>query len=238
MLKKERKYILKWAKKIKAIRYLGSKCCYCEEDNIHALDFHHKNPKEKKFQITLVGLHKKWSSIEKEIKKCILLCCNCHIKEHRKNRTTQSLRRIKIKQQMLEYKGSFQCSKCGTEDLTGTTLDFHHIREKEIGIGDLIGRSTGYHSKRQFSLTERILKELDKCIILCHNCHVITHTNLILYDKLKKEIYNKIESMQENHRLDVDKIMLLKSQGLSPQKIANQLCYKKSSVEYHIYHKK
>lgn len=237
MLKKEIKYILKWAKKIRAINYLGGKCHKCGNSNIHTLDFHHIDQKTKEFSISLVGLHRKWSIIEEEIKKCILLCRNCHMIEHSKNITPESVRRIKIKQQLLEYKGSFRCSQCQIEDVDGIILDFHHTKDKEIGIGDLIGRSTGYHTKKQFNLTDKILKELDKCIILCRNCHVINHTNLILYNKLKKDIYAKMESMQENDRLDINKIMLLRSQGLSPQKIANKLGYKKYSVEYHIYHK-
>ena len=76
MLKKEVKYVLKWAKKIRAINFLGGKCQNCGKTNIHILDFHHKHSEEKEFQISLVGIHKRWSSIEKEIKKSILLYRN------------------------------------------------------------------------------------------------------------------------------------------------------------------
>jgi hypothetical protein len=238
MLKKETKYILKWAKRIKAINFLGGKCEECGETNIHTLDFHHKNPENKEFQISLVGVHRRWSTIEKEIKKCILLCRNCHIKKQQKKETRQSKRRIKIKQQLLEYKGSFKCSECNNEDLTGMSFDFHHIRNKEFCISDEVRRSTGYNTKQDYSLTDRMLNELDKCIILCRNCHVMKHTNMELFNRLKSKIYEKVESMKENQKLDIDQIMSLRSEGLSAQKIANRLGCKKSSVEYYLYHKK
>lgn len=62
----------------------GGKCEKCGYDkNIAALEFHHKNPDEKEFQIDM--RHFSNSSLEKlqtELDKCILLCANCHREEH------------------------------------------------------------------------------------------------------------------------------------------------------------
>ena len=54
-----------------------TKCEKCGEERIHVLDFHHINPKDKKFTI---GSLKKGSEelILEEIKKCVCLCANCH----------------------------------------------------------------------------------------------------------------------------------------------------------------
>lgn len=46
-----------------------------------ALDFHHVNPNEKDFNIS--GSHSRsWEKIELELKKCVLLCANCHREIH------------------------------------------------------------------------------------------------------------------------------------------------------------
>lgn len=60
-----------------------SVCSSCGEDHPACLDFHHLNPLEKKFNIGSYITH--GYSINKlleEIKKCIILCANCHRKLH------------------------------------------------------------------------------------------------------------------------------------------------------------
>jgi hypothetical protein len=67
------------------------KCIKCEENHIACLEFHHINPIEKKFEIgraiNQIGIEKE--EILKEIKKCIILCSNCHKKFHYLERTEQ-----------------------------------------------------------------------------------------------------------------------------------------------------
>lgn len=59
------------------------KCNRCDENHISCLEFHHKNPKKKEIAISLAPNYG-WSKerILKEIKKCEVLCANCHRKEH------------------------------------------------------------------------------------------------------------------------------------------------------------
>jgi len=235
MTKSEIKYILKWAKKFKAITMLGGKCYGCKENNPYVLDFHHKNPNEKEFQISLVGLHKKWSTIEKEIQKCILLCRNCHITQHC---SQINKRRMKIKQQMLEYKGTFKCSCCSHEDLTGISLEFHHFKHKKDNISDIISKSTGTYTKQDFVLTDYLLNELDKCDVICRNCHVTKHVNMTKQRELKNQINAKILTMKENQKIDagqIEKMLFFKKQGLSAQKISEKLRCNLGSVEYYVY---
>lgn len=73
--------IRRYRNKLKAIELLGGKCVKCGFDNPAALEFHHKNPDEKSFGIGNVA-NKAWFSIVEEIKKCELLCSNCHMIEH------------------------------------------------------------------------------------------------------------------------------------------------------------
>jgi hypothetical protein len=71
--------------KKRVINILGGKCKMCGYNKcINALECHHINPKEKDIDICKL-LSKTWGEkIEKEIKKCDLLCSNCH-KEHHHN---------------------------------------------------------------------------------------------------------------------------------------------------------
>jgi len=43
-----------------------------------AFDFHHIDPKQKDFTITNEIANKPFKELENEVKKCILLCANCH----------------------------------------------------------------------------------------------------------------------------------------------------------------
>lgn len=70
------------ALKKQCVDYLGGKCVVCGYDkNLAALEFHHKNPKEKDFAITRKALCS-FESIRLELDKCELLCCRCHREHH------------------------------------------------------------------------------------------------------------------------------------------------------------
>ena len=60
----------------------GGECEICKfSEHLGALQFHHKNPKTKKFHISQVrGLP--FEEIRKEAQKCALVCGNCHTMIH------------------------------------------------------------------------------------------------------------------------------------------------------------
>jgi hypothetical protein len=72
--------------KIKAVEYLGGECKHCGLRTTHlsVYDFHHLDMTDKESDPGSL-LHYSWERIEKEIKKCILLCANCHRIEHEKD---------------------------------------------------------------------------------------------------------------------------------------------------------
>ena len=74
-----RKIIKSWV-----VEELGGKCQICNYDKCQdALDLHHKNPSEKEFSISDRNLrYTDWPLIKQEIKKCILVCSNCHREIH------------------------------------------------------------------------------------------------------------------------------------------------------------
>ena len=64
------------------VEYKGGKCCICGYNkNLAALDFHHKNPLTKDFELSYYS-RKNWESIVLELDKCLLLCSNCHKELH------------------------------------------------------------------------------------------------------------------------------------------------------------
>ena len=66
-----------------------------------------------------------------------------------------------------EYKQTLKCSKCGENH--PACLEFHHQnpKEKEFGIAEALC---------QLNLgKEEILKEINKCEVLCSNCHKKLH---------------------------------------------------------------
>lgn len=76
--------------------------------------------------------------------------------------------RRRLKDKALAYKGS-KCEHCGYDKCVGA-LTFHHTdpTQKDFQIG-------GRGSTRSW---ERIKNELDKCKLLCANCHAEEHEKI------------------------------------------------------------
>lgn len=75
----------------------GGKCQKCGYSKCaRALSFHHRNPYEKKFGLTLNNLwSKNINEINQEAEKCDLLCSNCHAEvEDAKARETSIVKKI------------------------------------------------------------------------------------------------------------------------------------------------
>ena len=85
------------------------------------------------------------------------------------NHNNVKARAKSIKLRMLEYKGN-RCVDCGLQlkDTKACVFDFHHLDPltKDINF-DII----------RWKNWETIKNELDKCIILCSNCHRIRHSD-------------------------------------------------------------
>ena len=71
-------------KKQELVNLCGGKCSTCGyHKNYASLAFHHINPSTKSFNINQLNMNKyPWKRILKEVKKCILLCHNCHYELH------------------------------------------------------------------------------------------------------------------------------------------------------------
>lgn len=69
-----------------------------------------------------------------------------------------------MKQRCVDFLGG-KCVKCGYKKCLAA-LDFHHVdpSKKKFGISLKLGRSW-----------DKLKDELQKCIILCANCHTEEH---------------------------------------------------------------
>lgn len=162
------------AYKLRCIEYLGGKCVRCGYNHCAAvMNFHHRDPSQKEFQIGGGGGLRTWEQAKMELDKCDLLCATCHREEHG-TKIPSSMwgyrardRARTHKRRCLDYLGG-KCFQCGYNHYAGA-MDFHHRdpAEKAFGI-------QGSHSKPW----EIVKEELDKCDLLCANCHYETHNEM------------------------------------------------------------
>lgn len=87
------------------------------------------------------------------------LCKPCTNKRSRVKKHTMKLDAI-------EYLGS-KCQDCGQDDYHPSVYEFHHLdpSTKTASPSNIIRSSN----------REALFKELDKCVLLCANCHRIRH---------------------------------------------------------------
>lgn len=80
MCDKERILGIQNTQKQKWVDYKGGKCQKCGYNKcLAALEFHHRDPLQKKFALSGYRLTKsRESEIIEELEKCDLLCSNCH----------------------------------------------------------------------------------------------------------------------------------------------------------------
>ncbi len=79
-------------------------------------------------------------------------------------RNSVKRRKKKVQEWFMKYKSNLSCSKCGENH--PATIDFHHKGKKENQVAQMA--HWGY-------AIENIKKEIDKCQILCANCHRKVH---------------------------------------------------------------
>lgn len=92
-------------------------------------------------------------------------CKDCHSKARKNISSVKSSARQYNRELKSYYKNLLggKCARCGY-DKTQVALEFHHIDpdEKDAQVSTIINSNN--HSKIMF--------EIDKCILLCRNCHI------------------------------------------------------------------
>lgn len=100
------------------IRLAGNKCSICGYNKCNgALEFHHINPDDKKYGIATGNCHSIEDDIT-EVKKCLLVCANCHREIHNNFFENQNLFDYQnideeFENELLSKKTNFICKECG-----------------------------------------------------------------------------------------------------------------------------
>lgn len=95
-------------------------------------------------------------------------CWKCHIDRPSEFSQKEWHKKTKenTKRWAVEYLGG-KCVKCGSIDLPLCCYQFHHLDPHTKN-------DNPSHLTRQ-KPSEKLKKELDKCVLLCANCHAIEH---------------------------------------------------------------
>lgn len=76
------KKVIEWRKRTKTriVEAMGGKCSACGYSVcFDALELHHLIPEKKNFSMGQIRANPKaWKTIVEELKKCVMLCANCH----------------------------------------------------------------------------------------------------------------------------------------------------------------
>jgi len=92
-----------------------------------------------------------------------------------------------LKLRLIAYKGG-KCEICGYSKKCPTVYHFHHTdsSQKEFGISQ---------ARRKYK-EQDLFKEVDKCQLLCSNCHSEIHD--LLYQKQREETVKKLKAMMDS----------------------------------------
>lgn len=128
----------------------------------------------------------------KQNKYCSLRCKSKDFYDNNKGGMNTSyrqfIRSMKRKLEFIEYKGGC-CEMCGYKKNV-SALDFHHIdpTTKSFNIDARILANSNY---------EMVKNEVDKCMLLCANCHREVHNENTDFVELKKFISNEKSILHE-----------------------------------------
>jgi hypothetical protein len=89
---------------------------------------------------------------------------SANVKNRQRLNKKEIIRKKRIKTWFKNYKKSVCCEECGEKQ--AECLDFHHIQVKFKQVNEMV--RDGYSKAK-------IMNEIDKCVVLCGNCHRRTH---------------------------------------------------------------
>ena len=168
--------------KKRIIYVMGGKCQYCGYNKCQsALELHHINKTEKDFSIA-ESTNKSWEIICNELKKCVLVCANCHREIHEgmiKQEIVSSFDELKAKEinediNNFKEKTINYCIDCGKQiDIKAKRCEFcgHLARRKQIRptreeLKKLIREETFTQIGRDYGVTDNTIRKWCKAVNL------------------------------------------------------------------------
>ncbi len=157
--------------------FIGKSCVLCGCDNPEVFEYDHIDPSTKKIHVCRAHSIK---AAQVEIKKCRIVCSNCHCRVSRDQRLAQRTpdqhvkssvrckrkRRAALQRFVDDKKKEIgKCQLCHFFDCDYLCmLHFDHINPKNK-INSIAGMVSTLADK------DVLLNEMDKCRLLCANCH-------------------------------------------------------------------
>ncbi|WP_227738919.1 hypothetical protein [Halorientalis pallida] len=164
-------------------------CDRCSETDAVCLDFHHREGVQKRASVSqMVTVGYALDSLKAEIETCDIVCGNCHRKAHSGSESdvgrpatveepfgvaetappdrTGRPSRERHRDWARRYKRSRTCTECGESD--PCCLEFHHpdSAAKDRAVSQL---------STDGCTDEELLAAIEKCVVLCRNCHRRVH---------------------------------------------------------------
>ena len=158
-------------RKAELVAARGNRCMDCGYDGcLAAFEFHRRDPAIKGFTLSTFS-----GSLERlltKAQKCDLLCASCHRLRHVALELPSGdpvvLHRRRRKLRAFAHMGS-KCAGCG-RDGPAALFEFHHrdAAKKDFGLSE-----SGIPHR-----WEKVVAELEKCVMLCANCHREVHAGV------------------------------------------------------------
>ena len=152
--------------------YASNPCVDCGESDPVVLELDHVRGEKVTNVSAMVAGCRSIKAIATEIAKCDVVCVNCHRKRTARSQgwyenddvppvTRAQKMRYKARQHVRSILLTSECADCG---LTGReVLEFDHVRGDKIeSVSVLVSSGAG---------VGRIQTEIDKCEVVCANCH-------------------------------------------------------------------
>ena len=169
--------------KERAVYVMGGKCQCCGYNKVNtALEFHHLDPAQKEFSFG-ANTNKSWNTVRNELKKCILVCANCHREIH-SNLIDDSLLTSSFSEEkaqeidklvvQIKEKQIFYCVKCGVEvSKEGNLCPTCAAIQKRIinrpnreELKDLIRNNSFTQIGRMFNVSDNAIRKWCKAVFL------------------------------------------------------------------------
>lgn len=164
-------------RKINLVKVCGDKCCLCGYNkSISALEFHHIDASQKEYGISSSGNCHNLNKDLSEVKKCILVCANCHREIHDGLYSQEFLLEkqvfneevaLSLKEELAVKK--YFCSKCGKEiskdSQSGLCIDCYNqlnrvcIRPEREELKNLIRNMSFTFIGKQYGVSDNAIRK-------------------------------------------------------------------------------
>jgi hypothetical protein len=148
-----------------AIQVLKSNPCLACGETFpwYVMDFDHRDPSTKLGEISqMVKTAVPWPRVLAEVAKCDLLCACCHRAKTYSGSNVYRTRLYVRNQALVDTLKASPCLDCD-RSFQACQMDFDHVRGVKAGtISQMLGLPTAV-----------VLAEIDKCDLVCANCHRI-----------------------------------------------------------------